>query len=409
MRFAAVGTEPPSGADGPQRRLGGGVWPCCLWAAAHRERWAAFAALEAKNGDSRRTQERVLCRQQMAMHAHGGHGPLEEAPMWRSTVGLIVILALGILVAPLTADTQPSPKMHRIGILWPGSRPGAGALFETFLQGLRDLGYVEGQNLAFEHRYGEWSDARLSNLAAELVQLNVDVILAPGTPPALAAQRATTTIPIVFEAVADPVEVGLVASLARPGGNLTGLTILAPEHSGKRLELLTEAVPGVSRVAVLWNPVTRWSALEVSVMADVARGLGIQLQFLEVRDPSEFERAFAAATREGAGALSILATPIITQNLRRIANLALQHRLPAIFWRPDFAEAGGLMAYGPSQRDMVRRAAALIGKILQGAQPADLPVEQPMRFELVINLKTAQELGLTIPPLLLFQADKVIQ
>jgi putative tryptophan/tyrosine transport system substrate-binding protein len=329
--------------------------------------------------------------------------------MTRRVAGLLVILALSVLVAPLMADTQPSTKMHRIGILWSGSRPGSGALFETFLEGLRDLGYVEGQNLAFEHRYGEWSPERLGDLAAELVQLNVDVILALGTPPALAAQRATTRIPIVFAAVADPVEVGLVASLARPGGNLTGLTILAHEHSGKRLELLTEAVPGVSRVAVLWNPLRTWSGLEVSVMADVARGLGIQLQSLEVSDPSGFERAFAAATREGAGALSILATPIIAQNLRRIANLALQHRLPAIFWRPDFAEAGGLMAYGPSQRDMVRRAAALIGKILQGAQPADLPVEQPMRFELVINLKTAQELGLTIPPLLLFQADKVIQ
>jgi putative ABC transport system substrate-binding protein len=329
--------------------------------------------------------------------------------MTRRVAGLLVILALSVLVAPLMADTQPSTKMHRIGILWSGSRPGSGALFETFLEGLRDLGYVEGQNLAFEHRYGEWSPERLGDLAAELVQLNVDVILAPGTPPALAAQRATTRIPIVFAAVADPVEVGLVASLARPGGNLTGLTILAHEHSGKRLELLTEAVPGVSRVAVLWNPLRTWSGLEVSVMADVARGLGIQLQSLEVSDPSGFERAFAAATREGAGALSILAAPFIVQNLRRIANLALQHRLPAIFWRPDFAEAGGLMAYGPSQRDLSRRAAALVGKILQGAQPADLPVEQPMRFELVINLKTAQELGLTIPPTLLFQADEVIR
>jgi|SRR5215510_15126842 len=329
--------------------------------------------------------------------------------MYRSTVGLIVILALSVLGAPLIANAQPLIKMHRIGILWPGSGPTDGPFFETFQQGLHDLGYVEGQNLAFEHRYGEWSNERLDGLAAELVQLNVDVILASGPPQALAAQRATTRIPIVFMAVADPVEVGLVASLARPGGNLTGLTVLAPEHSGKRLELLTEAVPGVARVAVLWNPASTRSALEVRVMEAAAHSLGVQLQSLEVRDPSEFERAFAAATREGAGALSILATPFILQNLRHIANLALQHRLPAIFWMQRFAEAGGLMAYGPSQQDLNRRAAALVGKILQGAKPADLPVEQPMKFVLVINLKTAKVLGITVPPTLLFLADEVIQ
>ena len=329
--------------------------------------------------------------------------------MKRTTVGLIVTLAVGMLLAPLTADSQPPTKIHRIGILWIGSRPAAGALFETFQQDLRDLGYTEGQNIAFEHRYGEWSDKRLRDLAAELVRLNVDVILAPGTPPAQAAKLATTRIPIVFWAVADPVEAGLVASLARPGGNLTGLTILASEQSGNRLELLTEAVPGVSRVAVLWNPADRYAALEVRVMEAAARDLGVQLQSLEVRNPGEFERAFAAATRDGAGALSILATPFIVQNLGRIVNLALKHRLPAIFWMQQFAEAGGLMAYGPSQRDLYHRAAALVGKILHGAQPADLPVEQPMRFELVINLKTAQALGLTIPPMLLFQADEVIR
>jgi putative tryptophan/tyrosine transport system substrate-binding protein len=329
---------------------------------------------------------------------------------------ITLALTLSLLMARLHANAQGPTTMHRIGVLWLESAPASpapggvpGAFFEAFQQGLRDVGYVEGQNLVFEHRYGEWSNERLGDLAAELVRLNVDVILAPGTPQALAAQRATTSIPVVFMALADPVEVGLVASLAQPGGNLTGLTTLAPEQSGKRLELLTEAVPGVSRVAVLWNPISTMSALEVRVMEAVARGLGVQLQSLEVRDPSEFERAFAAATREGAGALSILATPFIVQNLPRIANLALQHRLPAIFWRPDFADAGGLMAYGPSQRDMRRRAAALVGKILQGTKPADLPVEQPMRFELIVNLKTAQALGLTIPPLLLFQADKVIR
>jgi putative ABC transport system substrate-binding protein len=327
--------------------------------------------------------------------------------MNRRSIGLIITLALGFLVVPLASEAQPPAKMHRIGILWLLSGPPSG--FETFQQGLRDLGYVEGQNLAFEHRYGEGSEERLLDLAAELVQLNVNVILAAGTPPAQAAKRATTKIPIVFWAVADPVEAGLVASLAQPGGNLTGLTILAPEQSGKRLELLAEAVPGVSRVAVLWNPADRYAALEVRVMEAAARGLGVQLQSLEVRDPDECEQAFEAATRAEAGALSILATPFIAQNLGRIVNLALQHRLPAIFWSPRFAEAGGLMAYGPSFLDLYRRAAALVGKILQGAQPAGLPVEQPMQFELVINLKTAKALGLTMPPSILFQATKVIQ
>jgi putative ABC transport system substrate-binding protein len=324
---------------------------------------------------------------------------------------LIIILALSILRAPLTADSQPPTKMHRLGILWLESQATAEAPFATLQHDLRALGYVEGQNIAIEQRYGNWdgSGKRLHDLAAELVRLNVDVILALGTPVARAAQRATTTIPIVFWAVADPIEAGLVTSLARPGGNLTGLTILAPEQSGKRLELLTEAVPGVSQVAVLWNPADRYAALEVRVMEAAARGLGVALQSLEVRDPSGFERAFAAAARDGAGALSILATPFIVQHLDRIVQLALTHRLPAMFFLHRFAEAGGLMSYGPSTRDMYRRVAALVDKILQGAKPADLPVEQPMRFELVINLKTAHALGLTIPPTLLFQADKVIQ
>jgi putative ABC transport system substrate-binding protein len=329
--------------------------------------------------------------------------------MTRRIAGLLITLALGFLVAPLTAETQLPAKMHRIGILWHGSGPAARPLFEIFQQSLRDLGYVEGQNFTFEHRYGQWSNERLRNLAAELVRLHVDVIFAPGTPPAVAAQHATTSIPVVFTALADPVEIGLVASLARPGGNLTGLTILAPEHSGKRLELLTEAVPGVSRVAVLWNPASSLSALEFGVIEAAAPALGVQLQSLAVRGPSDLERVFKAATREGAGALSILATPFIVQNLRRVVNLALEYRLPAIFWMQQFAEAGGLMAYGPSQRDLFRRAGALVGKILKGSKPDDLPVEQPTKFELVINLKTAQTLGLIIPPSLLFQADEVFR
>jgi putative ABC transport system substrate-binding protein len=324
--------------------------------------------------------------------------------MQRRAIVLIVTSLFAFLMALLAAAAPP--KVYRIGILWLGSSPSS--LFNAFQQDLHDLGYVEGRNIVFEHRHAPQSD-QLHSPAADLVQLNVDVILAPGTPQAHAAKHATTQIPVVFMALADPVEVGLVASLAHPGSNLTGLTILAPEHSSKRLELLKEAVPDVSRVAVLWNPAASLSALEFQVMEAAARGLGVQLQSLEVRGPSEFERAFEAATREGAGALSVLATPFIVQNLRRIVNLALEHRLPAIFWMQQFAETGGLMAYGPNQLDLYRRAAALVGKILKGAKPADLPVEQPTRFELVINLKTAQALGLTIPPVLLFQADKVIR
>ena len=370
---------------------------------------STFATLETKKGDSKSSQEHVLHRKKIAMQATGVHILLEEAPMGRSTVGFTVILTLSMLGVPLTANAQAPTHMHRIGVLWFGPGPAAGALFETFQQGLRDLGYTEGQNLAFEHRYGEGRYERLLDLAAELVELNVDIILATGTPAAQAAQRATTKIPIVFMVVADPVEARLVESLTRPGANLTGLTILAPEQSRKRLELLTEAVPGISRVAVLWNPADRYAALEVRVLEATVRALGVQLQSLEVRNPGEFERAFEAAARDGVGALSILATPFIARNLGRIVNLALEYRLPAIFWARRFTEAGGLMAYGPNQQDLMRRAAALVGKILKGAKPADLPVEQAMRFELVINLKTAQALGLTIPPTLLFQADEVIR
>jgi putative ABC transport system substrate-binding protein len=343
------------------------------------------------------------------MQVTGGHVPLEEASMGPNTIALIVIFTLSILGGPLTANAQLPTHMHRIGVLWLGSRPAAGALFEPFQQGLRDLGYTEGQNLTFEHRYGEGHYERLLDLAAELVGLNVDVILAMGIPPAQAAQRVTTKIPIVFIVVADPVEARLVESLTQPGANLTGLSILAPEQSEKRFALLTEAVPGVSRVAVLWNPAERYAALEVRVMEAAARALGVQLRSLEVRNPGEFERAFEVATRDGVDALSILATPFIALNLGRIVNLALEYRLPAIFWSRRFAEAGGLMAYGPNPQYVMRSAAALVGKILQGAKPADLSVEQPMRFELVINLKTAHALGLTIPLSLLFQADEVIR
>jgi putative tryptophan/tyrosine transport system substrate-binding protein len=328
--------------------------------------------------------------------------------MWCSAVGFIVTLTLSLLAAPLAAHGQQPTKVYRIGILWLGAPAVDSSLMQTFVQSLRDQGYLLGENLVFESRDTR-QGAQLNVLAAELVERNVDVIFAPGTPQARAAKQATSRIPIVFIALVDPVEIGLVASIPRPGGNLTGVTILSPEQSGKRLALLTEAVPGVSRVAVLWNPADGHNAREVRVMEAVAHHLGVQLQSLEVRGPGEFKNAFEAATREGAGALSVLATPFIVMNLRRIVDLALEHRLPTIFWMQQFTERGGMMAYGPSQQDLYRRAAVLVGKILKGAKPADLPVELPIKFELVINLKTAEALGLTIPPLLLYQATEVIR
>jgi putative ABC transport system substrate-binding protein len=281
------------------------------------------------------------------------------------------------------------------------------SFLEAFRQSLREMGYAEGQNVAFEYRSAEGQGHRLPALADELVRLNVDVIVVAETPAIHAAIQATTTIPIVMLTVGDPVASGFVKSLAQPGGNVTGVGGLVNELNRKLLELLQEAVPGVTRMAVFVTP--GGLALSWTEMEAAARELGVQLQFLEVRGADEFESAFNAATREGAGALLVLPAALFAFNERRIAALAAESRLPAIFWRRLFAEAGGLMAYGPSLADNWRRAAVLVGKILKGAKPADLPVERPTKFELVINLKTTKELGLTIPPLLLFQADEVIQ
>lgn len=327
--------------------------------------------------------------------------------MTRRTLGLIAIFVLPILVAPLAADAQPAAKVPQIGFLSLRPPDATALFFEVFRHSLREMGYAEGQNIAFAYRYAEGEVNRLPALAAELVRLNVDVIVVAETPAIHAAIQATTTIPIVMLTVGDPVGSGFVQSLARPGGNVTGVSSLVPELSGKLLQLLKEAVPGITRMAVFVTP--GGLALHVTELEAAARALGVQLQFLEVRGPGEFESAFNVATREGAGALLMLPAVLFAVNERRIAALAVKRRLPAIFWRRPFAEAGGLMSYGPSIADNWRRAAALVGKILNGAKPADLPVEQPMKFELVINLKTAQALGLTIPPTLLFQADEVIR
>jgi putative ABC transport system substrate-binding protein len=323
----------------------------------------------------------------------------------------MALVSGGIVVAPLAAEAQQAGKVSRIGWLALNLAPNP-YLREAFRQGLRDLGYVEGRNLVIEYRDAEGRPERLPALAAELVALKVDVILAGGTPQALAAKQATKTIPIVFTTVVDAVTDGLVTSLARPGGNVTGLSSLAPELVGKRLELLTQAVPGVSRVAVLWQPGAYGgrTAKDMLKGAEVAaRALGVRLQFVEARGPEDFERAFSDMTRARAGALTVLGGVMFNTERRRLVDLAAKNRLPAVYpWR-EAVDAGGLMAYGPNLADLLRRAATYVDKILKGAKAADLPVEQPTKFELVINLKTAKALGLTIPQSVLGRADEVIQ
>jgi putative ABC transport system substrate-binding protein len=320
-------------------------------------------------------------------------------------------MAGGLLAAPLAADAQQAAKVHRIGLLGgsPPNSPGGRRAWEGFFQGMRELGYVEGQNILAEGRfYGDRTD-RLPALAAELVRLNVDVIVAGAPPAPEAAQRATSTIPIVMANHADPVGSGLVASLARPGRNVTGLSTQAPDLAGKRLQLLKEAVPGISRVAVLSNPTIPSQALELREAKVAAGSLKVQLQMLEARAPSDFAGVFSAMTKERAGGVIILTSSMFYAERTRIAELAAQSRVPAIYAVKEFAEAGGLMTYGINIHESFRRAAIYVDKILKGAKPADLPVEQPTKFELVINLKTAKALGLTIPPSLLQGADEVIQ
>src|SRR5438552_466358 len=321
-------------------------------------------------------------------------------------------LAGSLLAAPLAAEAQRVGKVFRIGILANvgATDPRGEPLWQAFIQGLRELGYVEGQNITIEHRSSEGRYERLPALAAELVRLKVDVIVVPASQNALAAKEATRTIPIVMASAADPVAEGIVASLARPGGNITGLMGNAgPEIAGKRLELLKEAVPKVSRVAVLSNPTNPVSAPALGATRAADRSLRLQLQMLEARAPDEIERAFAAMTREHADALVVVTDAMFILQRKRIAAFAAKQRLPTMSgWRED-VEIGSLMSYAASGRDNFRRAATYVDTILKGAKPGDLPVEQPTKFELVINLKTAKALGLTIPQSLLPRADEVIQ
>ncbi len=317
----------------------------------------------------------------------------------------------GILAAPLGAEAQDAGKVARIGRLEQGSRSTPD---EAFRQGLRELGYVEGQNIVIEYRYADEKAERLPDLAAELVNLKVNVIVSGGTLAPLAAKQATSTIPIVLAAAGDPVGTGLVTNLAKPGGNVTGLSNLSRDLTAKRLQLLKEIVPRLSRVAVLWNAANIVAALHIPEIEAAARTLGLQVQSLEVRGPDDFENALLerrllAALRGGGAALFLVDDPLVMRYRMPIADFAVRNRLPATAIYKNFAEAGGLMTFGASLADLYRRAAIYVDKILKGAKPGDLPIEQPTKFEFVINLKTAKALGLTIPPSLLLRADQVIE
>ena len=320
-----------------------------------------------------------------------------------------VIIATAILMIANLAEAQLAKKIPRIDVFLPASASATSHLVDAFRQGLREHGYVGEQNLSLEPRYAEGKVERLADQAAELVRFKVDVIVVGSTPGVMAAKNATGAIPIVMVTTGDPVASGLVASLARPGGNITGLTALGQELSGKRLEVLKETVPKVSRVAVLSNPANPDSGLSLKGMEVAARGLGVQLRVQEVRDPTEFEKGFEAITREGARALMVLPDPMFVSQGERIVALSAKSRLPSMYAHREFVDAGGLMFYGASLADMWRRAATYVDKILKGAKPADLPVEQPKKFEFVINLKAAKQIGLTIPPNLLARADWVIR
>ncbi|MDP2602426.1 MAG: ABC transporter substrate-binding protein [Deltaproteobacteria bacterium] len=318
---------------------------------------------------------------------------------------LLIIAFLG--AGPVTQAQQPA-RSPRIGILLPPSASFNSARVEAFRQRLRELGYVEGKNIFFEYRYAEGKLERLPDLAAELVRLKVDVIVTAG-PAGPAAKKATATIPIVFATFADPVGSGIVSSLARPGGNITGLSLMTPDLDGKRLELLKESFPKVTRVAFLWMPSGSMGNVPLKDMEAAAKALGVKLQSLEVRSLDDFESAFARAKRDGAQALITYPGPLINTQQRQVLDFAAKNRLPAMYPANEFVEAGGLMSYAPNYTDLFRRAADFVDKILKGAKPVDLPVEQPMRFEFIVNLKTAKQIGVTIEPNVLVRANKVIR
>jgi putative ABC transport system substrate-binding protein len=319
-------------------------------------------------------------------------------------------LATFFLTTASLAHAQQPKKIPRIGYLAPTTRAGIAHNTEAFLQGLRELGYIEGQNIVIEYRWADGKFERLPELAAELVRLKLDVIVAAVTQASLAAKNATGTIPIVMVAVGNPVDSGLIASLAHPGANITGTSTMSDEVVGKQLELLKETFPKITRVAAMWNPANPvFQKLQLREVEATARALKVRLQKVEARDLEEIERAFAAIAKERTRALHVFPDPVFTTHRGRIADLAIKHRLPAVSGTRELAEAGMLMSYGPNFLESYRRAATYVDKILKGAKPADIPVERPIKFEFVINLKTAKQIGVTVPQSVLFRADKVIQ
>jgi putative ABC transport system substrate-binding protein len=329
----------------------------------------------------------------------------------RSRLVLIVTFAAALLAGTSVVHAQQPGKVFRIGILSnvPLSDAEGARVWGAFIEGLRDLGYVEGQNTTIEHLSSEGKYERLPDLAAELVRRKVDVIVVPTTQNVVAAQQASRTIPIIMAGSGDPVRAGIVASLARPGGNVTGLTLLGPEIAGKQLALLKETLPRLSRVAVLGNPTNQAHAQLLEELKASARSLGIPLHIVEARRPEDFERTFAAVAKEHDGALFVAGDGMFLLHRTRLVELAAKHRLPAMYGMREHVDAGGLMFYGPSMRESFRRAAIYVDKILKGVKPADLPVERPTKFDLIINLKTAKTLELTIPPSVLVRADEVLQ
>jgi len=324
------------------------------------------------------------------------------------------IVAFVLLAVPLAGEAAQPTKVARIGYLVTGllESPETRVTLDAFRQGLRERGYVEGQNIVIEYRSAGGKLERFPALASELARLKVDLIVAVNTPAARAAKQATTVIPIVTPVMGDPIGDGLVASLARPGGNITGLTFLGPELVVKRLELLKQALPRVSRVAALWHPGAYAERTTRTMLQEAeagARTLGVQLQLVEVRGPDELDRAFSTMTRERAEAVFVFPSSVLFNERRRIVDLAARHRLPAMYQAREFVELGGLIAYGASIPDLFRRSVTHVDKILRGAKPADLPVERPTKFELAVNLKTAKALGLTIPQSVLLQADQVLE
>jgi ABC-type uncharacterized transport system substrate-binding protein len=331
---------------------------------------------------------------------------LEKRNMKRAVGPWILVL---VILHGLPAEAQQPGKLPRVGFLDPTTRAVSNARIEVFRQGLRKLGYIEGRNIAIDYRFADGKSQLLKDLASELVRLNVNIIVTRATPGAVAAMRATATIPIVFVGVADALAAGLVTSLRHPGGNITGLTSLSPELSGKRLELLKETFPKVSRVVVLRNPSNAGDSFTWKDTEEAAQVLGLQLQSLEVRSAKDLENAFESATRIDGQALVTLTDPLLQSHRKQIVDFAAKSRLPGIYTDPEFVEAGGLMSYAANPLEFYARAAGYVDRILKGAKPGDLPVEQPTKFDLVISLKAAKQIGVTIPPNVLARADKVIR